>query len=52
MVDDTISIFTSTSVYKYEPIKMRAQCRVNKLFAIGMDEKIGFSQLDLLNVKR
>ena len=38
IVADTISIFPSTSVDKYKPRTMKAECFENCLFAIGRYE--------------
>ena len=38
MVADTLGIFTSASINKYEPSIMKSQCRANKLFAISRTE--------------
>ena len=52
-VADMISIFSYTSVDKYNPRTKKAQCFVNKLFAISREEKNeDCFPLNILNVQR
>ena len=52
IVADRLSRLTSTSVDKYEHIKMKYQCHAKKVFAtIGVENNNGSFQLYPLNVK-
>ena len=52
IVSNTLSIFLSIYVEKYEPITKRDQCRVNELFAISMAENNKYCfPLNLLNAQ-
>ena len=53
IIADMLSTFTSTSVDKYNPSTMKAQCCANKLVTIGREENNeDCFPLDLLNVQR
>ena len=53
IIADTLSRFPSTSVDKYKPSTSKAQCRANKLFTTGREEKNeDLFPLNLLNAKR